>query len=46
MMGLVGRDPYFEVNNNQLNTQAIDQMGIEMAQLRGALGAYRYPFAG
>ena len=32
-MGLVGRDPYFEVNNNQLNTQAIDQMGIEMAQL-------------
>ncbi len=33
MMGLVGRDPYFEVNNNQLNTQAIDQMGIEMAQL-------------
>ena len=33
MMGLVGRDPYFEVNNNLLNTQAIDQMGIEMAQL-------------
>jgi len=33
MMGLVGRDSYFEVNNNQLNTQTIDQMGIEMAQL-------------
>ena len=32
-MGLVGRDPYFEVNNNILNTQAIDQMGIEMARL-------------
>ena len=32
-MGLVGRDPYFEVNNNILNTQAIDQMGIEMGQL-------------
>lgn len=32
-MGIVGRDPYFEYVNNQVNRQAQERMGYEMAQL-------------
>lgn len=32
-MGLVGRDPYFEYVNNQVNMRAQERMGYEMARL-------------
>ena len=33
MMGLVGRDPYFEYVNNQVNQAAQERMGYEMSRL-------------